>query len=662
MKPLVRCSILNPKERLTVMKKIYIAMTVAATALLASCTKEQPFESLIPLDEGDVAFVIQNTSTKAGPAVSSAEAGVAIPVGDTDGGDGFFLEETVENLNPGVSTKGAPAYTVNVGTLYSTMDVYAEEAGTGLSEEAVFEKIDWYEHVGTPNDDTNTNGWRYKHNYAGKDPWPDDTTPVDFYLNMPASPAGVTFTSKADKKFVFTYDSAPQVSATNPETTEGGLLTAAEQTDILFSHTSISKEDHAGYLPNGAPVLMYHALTGVKFRTGWANDTGTKTIITGVRWKGLKSGGTCTVDFSENASEVVTWTPDASSTSTIFSQTFANPDYSSAAGVDGTVGYIKDTENPANNKFGDSWYAAANDKNLNDTEGSLTFWFVPQEITNNVTLEVTFLVKTKDTPDGKEEVTHTINFGQELNKDRTSNVEWKAGQLRTYTLKPFHVDVDVYDTMDASKTIKSDLHITNTGNVDQYVRVYIIGNWVGKRQIKENVYNDYESILMGYTDNEYNTEAGDYAHYIEVARWNDKDFRWSGTNKVYAQWDSPNATYDYTPYGEFVGLPEMGTATAPGMSNDNNWVRHDKFYYYTQIIGPGGRVPETDPLFESYTIGPSPDFWIADMSGVRRKAKDVHFVMDIAVQAIAVPYNGDTAVGYEQAWKDAMGVPNLNNL
>ena len=36
--------------------------------------------------------------------------------------------------------------------------------------------------------------------------------------------------------------------------------------------------------------------------------------------------------------------------------------------------------------------------------------------------------------------------------------------------------------------------------------------------------------------------------------------------------------------------------------------------------------------------------------------------MDIAVQAIAVPYNGDTAVGYEQAWKDAMGVPNLNDL
>jgi hypothetical protein len=52
------------------------------------------------------------------------------------------------------------------------------------------------------------------------------------------------------------------------------------------------------------------------------------------------------------------------------------------------------------------------------------------------------------------------------------------------------------------------------------------------------------------------------------------------------------------------------------------------------------------------------------MSGVRRKAKDVHFVMDISVQAIPVPYNGDTAVPYDQAWADALGVTveKLNDL
>ena len=626
------------------MKKCNIALAVAATALLVSCIQEQPFEKVSPLNDGDIAFAIKNVATRSGDDVSPAATGVSIPVGRSENGEGLFLEETIEELNPAPATKGAPAYTVNVGALYDTMAVYAY-ANESYKMDAIFRKMDWSEHKGSPSDAANANGWRYRYVYDGTEPWPDATSKVDFYLNMPASPAGVTFTSKADKKFVFDYDAST-------------LNTAVSQTDILFSQTSLSKEEHDRYLPNGAPVLMYHALTGVKFRTGWANDTGTKTIITGVRVRGLKSKGSCTIDFSSSEG-VVTWTPDETSTSTPFYQFFANPEYSAEAGVDGTVNYVKDAENP---QFGDSWYAAANDKNLNDAEGTMTFWFIPQEITDNVTLELSFLVKTGDTPDGKGELTHTIQLGQEINKDRTRNVVWEAGQLRTYTLKPIHVDVDVFDKMDLSRTIKSDLHITNTGNVDQYVRVYIIGNWVGKRQVMDGEYNDYESILMGYTDNVYDSEAGDYANYDEVARWNDKDFTLSGTEKVYADWSSPNKSYSYTPYGNFVGLPGMGTASAPGADNGHHWVRHDKFYYYTQIIGPGGSLPETDVLFDSYTIGPSPQFWIADMTGVRRLAKEVHFVMDIAVQAIAVPYNGETPVGYEEAWKAAMGVDNINNL
>ena len=624
------------------MKKIYISMAVAATAVLVSCHKEQPFEPVTPLNENDIAFVLKGVSTKAAGVSPREVQGATLSLGRTNDGEALFLEETIEELNPNPATKGAPAYTVNVGRIYSSMGVYAEAFGDEAS--VGFEKMD-SDATDNPNGGT---GWRYRHTYSG-DPWPDTDTKVDFYLNMPAAPDGVTFTSRENKQIVFTYDGS-------------ALTTAEDQQDILFSQTSISKSDHDGFLPYGAPVLMYHGLTGVKFRQGWANDTGTKTIITGVKWKGLKSKGTCTVDLG--AENVVTWVPDetAAATATAFTQSFSNPDYSAAPGVDGTVGYNKDAEHPENDIFGDSWYAAANDKNLNNADGDWTFWFVPQEITDAVTLEVTFLIKTADTPDGKEEVTHVINFGEQLNKDRENNVKWDAGQLRTYTLKPIHVDVDVFDTMDASKTIKSNLHITNTGNVDQYVRVYIIGNWVGKRQIDDGVYNSYETVLMGYTDNTYSTEAGDYVNYIEVARWNDKDFTLNGSTKVFPQWSSPSATYNYTPYGSFVGLPPMGTKTAPGASNGKNWIRHDKFYYYTEIIGPGGSVPETAPLFESYTIGPSPQFWIADMAGVRRLAKDVHFVMDIAVQAIAVPYNGDTPLGYEDAWKAALSVDTINDL
>lgn len=652
-------SILNPNpERLNVMKKIYFVLAVLVAATLVSCEKEQSFEQLTPLREGDVAFMLQNASTRSAGDGATIH-GVSIPVGKTNDGNSFFLEETIERLNPNPGTKGAPAYTVNVGNLYSTMGVYAD-AGTGnFQGGATFELMD--SEMYDRKDASEGKGWRYFHYYPGEDPWPSDPdADVDFYLNMPASPAGVTITTRASGETVFTYDAST-------------LTTAEDQQDILFSQTSISKNDHQGFSPNGAPVLMYHALTGVKFRTGWANDTGTKTIIKSVKWTGLKSSGTCTVNTS--ATNVVTWTVDDTSTAE-FTQTFSNPTYSAESGVDGSVQYVSDAEHPENNKFGDSWYAAANDKNLNNANGEWTFWFMPQEVADNVILEVTFLIKTADTPNGKEEITHVIDFGAQLNRlpdpehpgqyiHRENNVKWEAGQLRTYTLKPIHVDVDVFDNMDAAKVVKSNLHITNTGNVDQYVRVYIIGNWFGKRQIKAGEYNDYESILMGYTDNEKNA-LGEYVNYIEVARWNDKDFVWSGavgtSTKQYDKWQSPTTEYDYTPYGNFVGLPEKGTSTGPGRSNGKGWVRHDKFYYYTEIIGPGGRVPETSPLFETYTIGQSPDFWIADMTGERRLAKDVHFVMDIAVQAVAVPYNGDTAVGYEDAWKAALGVDDINDL
>ena len=101
----------------------------------------------------------------------------------------------------------------------------------------------------------------------------------------------------------------------------------------------------------------------------------------------------------------------------------------------------------------------------------------------------------------------------------------------------------------------------------------------------------------------------------------------------------------------------------------NFWRRHDKFYYYTKPIGPGDELPDSDPLFTSYTVGPSPDFYIADDTGVRRLAGDVHLVMDLAVQAIAVPMdaNGNITKTYLEAWTDALNPTgasdfNINDL
>ena len=95
-------------------------------------------------------------------------------------------------------------------------------------------------------------------------------------------------------------------------------------------------------------------------------------------------------------------------------------------------------------------------------------------------------------------------------------------------------------------------------------------------------------------------------------------------------------------------------------------------FYSKDPIGPGQQVPNTKPLFSSYTLDENkiPDFWIADNTGLKRLlAKDVHLVMDIAVQAIEAPLNADgtPAKTYLEAWTEALNPTgssdfNINDL
>ena len=596
VKMLRKCSILNPNlERQRVMKKIYMAMAVIAAAMLSSCEKEKDFNELTPLGENDIAFTMQNASTRSADA-SMAVKGISIPMG-TAGGDAFVLEETIEEMNPIPATKGTPAYTVNLGTLYKTMGVYA---GGNFGDEG-FEVMDTVMFA-NPN---GGQGWRYHHNYDGS-PWPsDETEVVDFYLRMPASQTGVSDLNYANKKTSFTF--------TSP-------ATASAQQDILFSQTSISKKQHDEYLPKGAPVMMYHALTGVKFRTGHENNTATKTIITKVRFLNLNDKGDCTVDLAAN--DKIKW-DNVEMVLGTFSQDFKNEDYSAEAGVDGTVTY-----SASDKQFGDSWYAAAADKNLNDEKGSLTFWFIPQEITDDVKLEVTFRVKTGDTQDGQE-ITHEIDFGKLLNEDRDSNVEWKAGQLRTYTLKPLDVDVDIFDEM--NQYVKSGLHVTNTGNVDEYVRMLVIGNWYGWESAESKEAGDEPSILVGYI-----SDGTD------------------GDNTMVKPWD--RWSEDYGDFDESFAGGEL-------KEGRTDWVRASGGYYYTVKIGPGEPLPNSSPLFKNYTLDANeiPTIYVvSNKSSKRVPAVGVHLVMEVVVQAIGVPKKDDgTDVWWKQAWYDATGIDKL---
>lgn len=611
----MKCSILNLNpERLRVMKKIYIALAVVATAMIVSCEREKDFGGMTPLGENEIGFVMQSASTRSMEVAPQVMRGETIPLGTDNMGNAFFLEETIEELNPSPATKGAPAYTVNIGKLYPTMGVYAEDLG-----DATFELMDedMYEHKGTPNDPKNENGWRYRHNYSGS-PWPeDDTTPVDFYLRMPAQMSGVSNLTYADKKIAF--DFIP-------------LSTAKDQDDLLFSQTTLSKSEHDGYLPNGAPVLMYHALTGIKFRTNSDNSGSTKTIITKVKITGLKGSGHCVIDGSN-----IVWTP-GSTTAYTYTQTFTNPAYSEDAWVDGTIGNEGGTAWDSDLN-GTSWTAAAADHNLNNAKGELTFWVIPQEITDAVKLEVTFCVKTPDTAGatGGGEFTHQINIGEIL---AAKNVEWKAGQLRTYTLDPKDVDVEIFDLMEGKS--KTKLHVTNTGNVAEYVRMLVIGNWYGWESAKDQSEGKEPDILVGY---KYSGPSD--PQYIEDKAANPN----TDVNEMVTPWYREDDDY-----GQY--FDETFTKGKP--SGTNKWLRGNTGFYYPDPIGPGTQMnPDSEALFKEY-VWPAdrafPTIYIPDpSSNIRKPAVGVHLIMEVAVQAIsAVDENGQPYSNCWAAWTAAI--------
>ena len=626
------------------MKNKLIALAVLGTAMLSSCVQEKSFDN-ITVGENEIAFVIGGSSTRSAEVMPVVTPGASIELCKTDNGEAIFLEETIEDMNASPATRGIPAYNTNLGKLYETMGVYAG----GNFGDKNFERWDQYENpVDAPE-----LGWRYRYNYSAS-PWPDKDTQVDFNFRMPATMNGVAFDATSHYT-VFDY--------TTP-------AAATDQQDILFAHTKLNKRTHDTYLPNGAPVLMYHALTGVKFRNGHVNGSDTKTIIKKVEIFGLKDKGHCVVTSDDNNVVTFTWTGQKKTLDS-FSQEYSNPEYVVSAGAanpDGTVDYTnpgtEENPNPNYNPdlYGTSWTAAAADHNLNDKDGSLTFWFVPQEITDEVTMKVTFVVKTPFTPNGNgadvanlsgTDITLTLNFGKELNaqyKTASDKVFWGPGQLRTYSLKPLDVDVDIEDTMQG--LVKSNVKIANTGNVPEYVRVLLLGNWYGwetqaewdawKSATTEEAKAEHEpSILVGYTTDGSETPRQD----VMVDPWYRGGYDHDG-----------DGTY-VDPYGYFdntftLGAPQSG----------NKWIDASGGFYYPYPIGPGTKLTaETEALFRRYTITTIPDIYIATpTSNVRVKAKGVHLVLTVSVQAIGALDKDGNEKGWLEAWYEATGNKKLN--
>ena len=665
------------------MKRIIIALAVLGAAMLSSCVQEKSFD-VTPLGENAIAFVMQGADTRSAETVSDAVKGVTLNLGTTPEGEPLVLEETIEELNPSPATKGAPAYTKTVGKVHPTMGVYSPNTNFGdVPFEVLDQKLTYDHDKDNPDDGL---GWRYSHNYPSS-PWPaDKTTEVEFYLRMLGDGTGVSGLQYNDDKTVsFT------LTSTNRKTAES-------QEDLLLGYTHMSKEMHDKKLPNGYPVTMYHALSAVKFANGHENNNQTKTIITKVEFTGLKDNGTLTVNPATGAVTVVDGSAPVTEGFT-FSQTFEDPKYTASAGAsnwDGTVDYTNSQDSNYNpDLYGTSWTGkteaemgvSAASHNLNDKDGSLTFWFIPQTISNDVKLTVTFQIKTPDTPNGIDLKPITIDFGKLVNGVGTDNpktVEWKAGQLRTYTLKPYEVDVDIIDSMSDDGKEKKQVRISNPGNVDEYVRVLIMGNWYGWKSEASKNAGDEPCILVGYKykdKNDPNLPSGltdaQKEEYLKkmVMPWYREGYPCTDPN----DWMTCDDALDrdthtiIDPYGHFDNsftLASLGGKDGRD-GKPEDWADASGGFYYTKKIGPGDLIQATQSatkdLFESYTLERTPTIYLP-VGNSRQAAYGVHLVMEIVVQAIQVPTKTVMVDGKEvkkdiwwlEAWYEATKVAKLH--
>ena len=510
------------------MKKNYIKIMAATMLVFASaCSVENEIEGGDPSVTGEntIAFSMGSAATRSASIEEFAEPGAIIPLGKDENGTSYILEESIVDLNTPV-TKGTPAYTGNVGTLYGSFAAKSELSGNGVDPLPY---------------DSNTQKWS---NTYKESIWKNRSS-LNFYMYMPTDMTGgdnspVTNLNFAEKKISFSYSSPAN---------------AADQDDILFSYKELKKSE---YNPEkGASVLFHHALTGVKFRIGnEASDITNNGIkITNISFKGLFDSGSCTVtprdekevdpgvdnptvDYSSGDGTTVVWNTKSlgKSGKAISSGT-----------IDGTVDYAQNGSFGEGMPYPNSFASKYNTQNLNKADGSQTFWLIPQPLTGDVKLSITYEIN------GKTD-TWEIDFGTAVGA-----TTWQAGQIRTYTIKIDDVNVHISDAI-TEKGDKNNIVIKNTGNTKAFIRATIIGNWCA----------DNGEAVFGYTD-----FLDPDSPYVEIPSW----------------------TIDNPGGGKFSGLPGEG------------WVRaKDGYFYYTTALESGATAPA---LFTSYTPGEAPKYQIA---------------------------------------------------
>lgn len=592
----------NPLKENEIMKRISIILTVFTAALLSSCTQEKSLNDKV-VGNNDIVFSLQGApATRSMEEMSLVQKGATIELAADENGQKLFLEETIEDLNRAwaPATKGTPAYTENVGVLYKNkLGVYAAAPLGDVNYESLDDEM--YE-----------GGWRYNHTYAS-DPWANGA--VDFYFRMPSDMTshGVTLGTDAYGKsgnnltITFGYESPTE---------------AKSQQDIIFAARNVNKDQYTKSLPNGVPVLFNHALTAVKFAIANPEEAS----ITSIEFTGLVGKGTCTItpakenDYRDNtgnysSADAVNWTLDKTATGATYSSgEFGDP-----------VSY--DSGSFANNGDYPSSFAAAGaaqTNNLNDADATQTFWFIPQAMTDKVMLHITYTY-------GGNEGEGYIEFGKVLAE---AGVIWKAGQLRTYTIRVDEVNLKIEDDVKGTGIVgmtKEDVVITNTGNVDVFIRAAIVGQWLDKN----------DNPVFGFTD-----EINDL--FVVESWYEDQFVSHAGQHGVFENLAGYSNRTNNTSYSN--PFPSNGTKGSWYYSS------RDNYYYFSKAVAPGD--PTGEPLFKSYTVSKIPEA----SNGAHPLDVEMYFTLEIATQAISARKSDGSLKTWTEAWKEALDYdPSANN-
>ena len=578
------------------MKKHLIFAAIAAVgALMCSCQQELNDEkgnNGRPMDKDPNTLIfslVQNGPETRSAGASSSFVEAVLPMGDPIEGYRFYLEETVEEAGVVAytpETRGTPVYTENFADMFSNFYgiVYdAADMTTPVAADGPFENAGGY--------------WR-----RAFDPGLYETEGQEVLYFFLRAPGTVTGMSNLTYRVANNGRAITEFDYTVP-------LNAQEQNEILITGRSVTKDQAKTEIP----ILFHHALTGIKFRTDNDNSTDdVKTYITKVEFPNalFRSGHVRITSSWENNK----WEDDkdihSSAQTDVYNvsngqQLKANEVFTLNLTDGESVDFATGGTFESKGKYADSFAAAGNTQNLNDKDASKTFWLLPQRMNNNIVMDVTFHVISGGKDSGP--ITRRINIGQIL----TNNVTWSAGQIRTFTLKADLMDVDITDEVNGFE--KTNVKITNTGNIDAFIRAHITANWFGDA-------GSEHGVAVGYT-------SVDGSDFLEA---------WKMT-KV-------GTVYSDNFGGSFENLP--GADWVPGP---------DGFFYYTKVVPAGKQIPS--PLFTKYSVSGTnipPEVWYVDAKNIRHKYTGVELVMEIPVQAI----EAEAGAKYNTAWA-AVGVTGL---